>query len=224
MYKYELHVHTAENDKVARVGGAGIVRMYRDAGYDGVVITDHSFALFHDWFADELEGADHRRTVERWLRGYYAAREEGEKLGFTVLPGAEVRFTDSINDYLIYGLDEAFFYRTPLMHRLRGLDELLPLLPSNACVVHAHPFRNGMTVRDPAPIWGIEVHNGGTDAFRNELANTFATHYGKGMTSGSDFHEEGALARGGIITEAKIQTPEDLTDVLRSGNYSLIKN
>lgn len=224
MYKYELHLHTAENDKVAQVGGAELVRLYRDAGYAGMVVTDHSFALFHEWFADELRGADHRRMVERWLRGYYAARNEGEKCGFTVLPGAEVRFADSINDYLVYGLDEEFFYRAPILHRLRGLDELLAVLPEDACVVHAHPFRDGMTVRNPAPLWGIEVHNAGTDDFRNGMARTFAEHYGKAMTSGSDFHRKDALARGGIMTETPITTPRELITTLRSGMYTLIEN
>jgi len=44
------------------------------------------------------------------------------------------------------------------------------------------------------------------------------------MTSGSDFHEAGALAKGGIITEAKIETMDDLKTVLTCGNYSIIEN
>ncbi|MBQ3141832.1 MAG: PHP domain-containing protein, partial [Clostridia bacterium] len=190
MGKFELHVHTAECDKVARVGGAEIVRMYADAGYDGLVITDHYFSLFFDWFSEELTNADHKAIIDHWLRGYHAARNEGEKLGFTVLPGAEVRFDGTINDYLVYGLEEDFFYHAPLLNRLSGLEELLQVLPPEVCVVQAHPFRNKMTVCDPAPLFGIEVHNGGTEPFRNHLARLFAEHYGKPMTAGSDFHNQ----------------------------------
>ena len=32
------------------------------------------------------------------------------------------------------------------------------------------------------------------------------------------------LAKGGIMTEKRIRTPEDLVAVLRSGEYSLIEN
>ena len=36
------------------------------------------FATFFDWFADDLRGADHRTIIDRYLRGYYNARNEGE--------------------------------------------------------------------------------------------------------------------------------------------------
>ena len=71
---------------------AEIVKKYQEEGYSGMVVTDHYFSLFFEWFASELSSSNHRKNIERWLKGYYAARNEGEKLGFTVLPGAEVRF------------------------------------------------------------------------------------------------------------------------------------
>ena len=223
MYKYELHCHTAEDDLAAHVPAAEIVRMYKDAGYDGIVITDHYFSIFFDWFKEELDGASHEKIIDRWLKGYRAAKEEGDRIGFTVLPGCEVRFDGTINDYLVYGLDEDFFYHAPLLNRLPGgLGELLSVLPEDVCVVHAHPFRNGMTVTDPAPLFGIEVQNGGTEPILNHLAKEFAAFYGKAMTSGSDFHNKDALARGGIQTETPIRTPADLVSALRCGKYSLI--
>lgn len=51
MAKFEMHVHTAECDMVAQVGAAEIVKLYHDAGYDGMVITDHYFSLFYEWYA-----------------------------------------------------------------------------------------------------------------------------------------------------------------------------
>ena len=223
MYKYELHAHTSNCDKVARLSGAELVRAYADQGYSGMVITDHCFSIFHDWYADELAGMDHRQIVERWLQGYYSAREEGEKIGFTVLPGAEVRIDGTINDYLVYGLEEADFYRLPLLNRMASIDEVMDILPDYTCVVHAHPFRENLTVRDPGRFFGIEVHNGSTDAFRNQLAKVWAEHYGKAMTSGSDCHGPWAVGKGGIITESPILTPADLIAVLRSGAYQLIE-
>ena len=73
-------------------------------------------------------------------------------------------------------------------------------------------------------LFGMEVFNGGTDPFRNGLARTFAGHYGLAMTSGSDIHDLTRLAMGGIETEKRIRTPEDLVSVLRCGTYSLIEN
>ena len=222
MPKYEMHIHTAECDLVAKVSGKEMVHLYQVAGYAGMVVTDHYFNIFYDGFAEEVAGASHQKIIDRWLKGYYAARNEGEKIGFTVLPGAEVRFDGTTNDYLVYGVTEDFFYHAPLLNRLKNVKELLEVLPQEVCVVQAHPFRENMTVCDPSPLFGIEIYNGGTEKFRNELAKIYAEHYGKAMTSGSDFHGKNALARGGIITPEPIQTPQDLIQTLRSGNYETI--
>ena len=223
MYKYELHAHTSECDKVATLGGADLVKLYNNAGYSGIVITDHYFSLFFDWFKDELCCASHKRIIDRYLKGWYCAKNEGEKLGFTVIPGCEVRFDGSINDYLVYGLEESDFYELPLLNRLSDVNELIKVLPDTAVVVQAHPFRDNMTVCNPSPLFGIEVYNGGTESFRNEMAKIFAKHYEKAMTSGSDVHCEKHIARGGIISVVKINTSKELADVLRSGKYSLIE-
>lgn len=223
MYKYELHAHTSECDLVAQLSGAELVRAYADQGYSGMVITDHYFSIFFDWFGNELEGKSPKEIIGRWLRGYESARNEGEKIGFTVLPGAEVRIDGTINDYLIYGLEVGDLYRLPLLNRMASIDEVLDLLPDHTCVVHAHPFRENMTIRDPGRFFGIEVHNGGTDPFRNQLAKVWAEHYGKAMTSGSDCHGPWAVGKGGIITETPILTPTDLINTLHGGAYQLIK-
>ncbi|MBR5280489.1 MAG: transposase [Clostridia bacterium] len=221
--KYELHVHTAECDPYATLSGAEIVRRYHDAGYHGIVITDHYFDLFHQWFQEELCDC-HQTIMDRYLRGYYAARNEGEKIGLTVLPGAEVRLDSCPNDYLIYGLEADDFYRLPLLHRQENLSALIATLPKDVCVVQAHPFRNNMSVQNPAPLFGLEVYNSHTESFRNELAHRYAVHYDKAMTSGSDFHSENDTAKGGILTDQVIASPKDLISVLRSGNYRLVQN
>ena len=225
MYKYELHAHTSECDRDAHLSAKELVHLYKDAGYDGMVVTDHYIERFYTlWFPEEVYGLNHEQQVTRWLKGFRTAREEGEKIGFTVLPGAEVRFDHYPNDYLLYGLHENFFYTVPRLNELKHIDALLRLLPENVCAVQAHPFRDGMAVADPRGLFGMEVYNGGTDAFRNALARQYARHYGLAMTSGSDIHDMSRLAKGGILTPRRIQTPEDLVSVLRSGEYSLIEN
>ena len=110
MYKYELHAHTSDCDRDAFVSAKDLPRLYKDAGYDGMVITDHYIERFYTiWFPEEVKGLTHQQQVQRWLKGYYTAREEGAKIGFTVLPGAEVRFDGKPNDYLLYGLHAEFF-------------------------------------------------------------------------------------------------------------------
>ena len=223
-YKYELHTHTKECDLAACMPAAEIVRKYHEAGYDGIVITDHYFRMFEDlWFTEELKDADHRQYIDRWLLGYRQAKAEGDRLGMTVLPGAEVRLDSHNNDYLIYGVDEDFFYQAPRLHRLNTIAELVSVVPPDACVVLAHPFRETMVVVDPTPLFGIEGFNAGTQKFRNDMAKLYAEHYQKPITSGSDYHGRNRFACGGIETEEQILSPADLVRVLRSGSYTLIE-
>ena len=224
MYKYDLHIHTAECDKYAWVGGAEIVRRYKDVGYDGLVITDHYESRILDWMKDEIGTSDKEKIINRFLRGYYSARNEAEKIGFTVLCGAEVRFDNNINDYLVYGLEEQDFYHLPLLNKLQNVEELSAVLPKNAIIVQAHPFRNNMTVCSPDNLFGIEGYNGSTEKFRNEMAKMFANHYNKVITSGSDFHEISKLAKGGIETREKINSHIDLVNVLKNGDYKIIES
>ena len=225
MTRFELHCHTSECDRDAFLSARELVHLYKEAGYDGMVVTDHYIERFYTlWFPEDVKGLTHEQQVHRWLRGFRTAREEGEKIGFTVLPGAEVRFDGFPNDYLLYGLHEDFFYTVPRLNELKNVEELIALMPKDVCVVHAHPFRDDMVVLTPAEgLFGMEVFNGGTEEFRNSLARQFAGHYNLPMTSGSDIHDMTRLAKGGIETPHEIKTPEDLVKVLRSGEYTLIE-
>jgi hypothetical protein len=55
------------------------------------------------------------------------------------------------------------------------------------------------------------------------MAEAYAAHFGKAMTSGSDCHHRDHACKGGILTDRNIRTPRDLTDVLRSGDYTLYR-
>ena len=225
MPKYEMHLHTSECDKCAITSAADAVRLYKEAGYDGMFITDHYFAKFFEWFDIEQNEENHRIFADRWLRGYRTAREEGEKIGFSVFLGAELRFDgENINDYLLYGLTEEDIYELPYLNRLGSITKLREVLPDRVLIVQAHPFRDGMTVADPTALFGIETHNGRNKPIRNELAIAYARHYGKREFSGSDFHAEKHIATGGIITPDPVYDSAQMISVLKSGNYELIRN
>ena len=113
-------------------------------------------------------------------------------------------------------------YTLPLLNRLKNLRELLAVLPDRAVVVQAHPFRDNMTVVSPDLLFGVEAHNGRTSPFRNKMARDYAEHYGKVMTSGSDFHKMKDLAKGGIATHRTVTCSAELVELLKSGDYSLI--
>jgi hypothetical protein len=129
----------------------------------------------------------------------------GENLGVAVLLGLELRFDGTINDYLVYGIDESFLYNSPLLNTLT-LDTFLDILPADALVYQAHPFRDGMTVTNPSKLYGVEVYNGGTSADRNAFREALAEKYGLAEISGSDFHSLEHLAKGGVVFESTVRT------------------
>ena len=98
----QMHLHTAESSRCARVGGADMARACKEAGYDLIVVTDHFFnantCVPYDMPWDE--------QVKGLFAGYRAAKAMGDQIGLHVLPGWET-YTDG-PEYLTYGLGEEF--------------------------------------------------------------------------------------------------------------------
>ena len=222
MMKFELHTHTRENDICVNRSASEIVMAYHGAGYDGIVITNHFFDLSLEWYKEELAGCGHSGIIDYYLKGYKIAKATGDEIGMTVLMGLELRFDGTINDYLVYGIDEAFLYNSPLLNTM-NLDSFLKILPAGAVVYQAHPFRNDMTITDPRKLFGIEVYNGGTSEDRNYFAELWADKFSLKKISGSDFHSISHLARGGVIFENDVTDINDLVTELKAERYSLIK-
>lgn len=221
--KFELHAHTMENDVCVNMPADEIVKAYKNIGYDGIVITNHYFYWMFEWYKDEIEGLDHKGLIDLYLRGYRKAKKAGDEIGMTVLMGLELRFDGTINDYLVYGLDEDFLYNAPVLNRMK-LNSFLKIMPQNALIYQAHPFRDEMEITAPCKLHGIEVYNGGTDKRRNDIADLWADIHGLKKISGSDFHRIEHLGRGGVIFEKRPSTSEDLVKLLKEEQYSLIRS
>jgi len=218
--KIELHAHTDESSGCAHVPAREVVRRCKDSGYDGIVITDH----FSRYLLDNCGKTAKNDIVDAYLRGYRAARDEGERIGFKVFFGMELLCSSPMfNDYLIYGLSEEFLYTVPLLYRMT-LDEVLKLLPSNALVYQAHPFRNHMTVTPPRKIFGIEVHNGCVrHDSRNDIAEMWAEKYSLHKISGTDYHQDVDVFCCGADFFDEINNEAELSEALRNDRYTLIK-
>lgn len=212
LYKYDTHVHTAEVSRCGRIDAVRLVELFKGAGYDGIVITDH---YYRDFF-EQLDKDTWQEKADVFLAGYRMALEAGRREGLQVLLGMEIRFDNSFNDYLVYGLSEAFIKKNPELYKL-GLKKFKALArKNNLLVFQAHPFRIGMVVSRPSLLDGVEVYNGN---MRHNSNNTLALTYARLnrllMTSGSDFHEDEDLARGGILFSRHIATEAELVDAFR---------
>ncbi len=218
--KIEMHTHTSQSSPCANIDAKDMVAMYETAGYNVVVITDH----YCKWVMEQSHANSPKEYVDYFLSGYHAALEAAKSSSLTVLFGAEVNLLESPNDYLLYGASEDFF-RTHLSLFELSLSQLSDLCHQNDILLfQAHPYRTYCTPADAALLDGTEYYNGNP---RHNNQNEKATAWGQTHhllpSSGSDFHEAEDLAKGGIITEETITSIRQLCDLLRSGNYTLIR-
>ncbi len=217
--RFDMHVHTSETSPCGNVTAAETVRLYREAGYSGICITDHYTRSF-------FEGVDGtwEQKVEAFLQGYRRAAAAAPA-GFGVFLGLELRLDGSNNEYLVYGVSEAFLNKHPALYAwdlpaIRNLTQQEGLL-----LYQAHPFRDGMTRPDPALLDGMEVYNGNPrHNSRNEEAFRYATGHRLRMISGSDCHELCDVGRGGIVLPRDPGNEAGLLEWISHGDYELLRS
>ena len=83
-YKYELHCHTGAVSRCGRVEPEKIVEMYVEAGYNGIVVTDHYSPMTFP--IHRL--ACPQKAADFYLSGYRRMKAAAPA-GFTVLLGME---------------------------------------------------------------------------------------------------------------------------------------
>lgn len=216
-YKYEMHCHTGTVSRCGRVEPKEIVRLYKEKGYSGIVVTDHysPMTFTPNW--------NPQNQVDFYLSGYKEMKKYEDE-NFSVMFGMEIRHYWSSNDYLIYGVEENWLRK---QGNLLNVFEkrLYDMVHTQGYLIYAaHPFRVGRTRCNPNCIDGIEIYNGKTEKSLNDKAYDWAKQTGKLMVSGSDFHTTKNLAQGGIITDKPIKNNSDLLEVLRKQNFKMIKS
>lgn len=219
-YKYEIHAHTKNTSWCGQLDAEELVKKYKKAGYSGIVITDHySPMTFHI-----SEFFNKKKAIDHFLSGYRKAKEY-ETEDFSVLLGVELRFYATVNDYLIYGVNEELLYKLPFLLPLY-IKKASKLFREKGCIfIQAHPFRKYIRRANPKHLDGVEVFNAKSTKEENDNSLKWTEENNiKIHTSGSDCHRESGVGLGGIITEKPIKTNEDLLRILKSGNYKLIRN
>ena len=217
-YKYELHCHTKMVSQCGRVEPKEIVKMYREKGYSGIVVTEHYSPLtfqLNSYYKPQ-------RLIDFYISSYEEMKKY-ETEDFSVMFGMELRHYATGADYLIYGVDPEWLRRQGNLMKLWEKQVYQLMHAQGYLVFQAHPFRPYILRCNPKYIDGIEIYNGKCDKKTNAKAALWAIKTGKLVSSGSDFHTPAQLARGGIITETPIKNNKDLISTLKSGNYKIIE-
>lgn len=212
-YRIELHAHTKPVSGCSDVLPEELVASYARRGYHGVVITNHFFG----------DGAPERKKeyLSRYWEDYEKAAEAGKQAGLSVFLGAEVRFTENSNDYLLYGVDREIL-ETCYDYLDKGVEAYRTCvhLPQSV-FLQAHPFRWGMELCRPEFLDGVECLN--VHPHHNSQV-AVATRYAYDQrlsvkTAGTDFHHHGHEALSAIRVR---QMPKDsfaLAEILKEGDY-----
>lgn len=213
----ETHLHTADSSACGCVNARDMVRMYKKAGYDGVIVTDH-FLTGNTCVSRELPW---KKQVERFFQGFEEAYDEGQKIGLRVFEGLE--YSNFGTDFIVLGLDrqwicdnQEMIYMTP--------DEFLPMFKNaGATIIQAHPYREADYIRTVRPyphlVDAIEVVNlGNRDDEWNKKAYKLAQMMDKPMTGGSDCHRFGNDYFGaGIRIDHEPKDLAELCEIIKSG-------
>ena len=215
-YKTELHCHSRDASGCSHESAEGIAEKYIKAGYTTVFLTNH--------FAPS--GGDDENWEAKIEKRYRALEllknAAGDKLN--ILMGLEFRFVQNSNDYLVFGFDRDYLISRRDILKM-GIHSFTKMAREDGILtIQAHPFRFGMMVTNPNDVDGIEIFNGhpGHNS-NNDIAEAWAKKYGKIMTSGTDHHDPEHLPRGGILTDFPITGEKQLIEVLKSGEYELIR-
>ena len=127
--RLEMHAHDCEVSPCAVIKAKELVDGYKEAGYDGIVITNHfDKGIMHLW------GETTEEHYQNYLRGYELAKEEGERVGLRVILGMEIRLECGPEDYLVYGVTKDFI-REHMDICGCSLQELYEICEENGCVL-----------------------------------------------------------------------------------------
>ena len=212
-FKLDTHVHTFESSHCGKVPAKEVVKLYKNNNYSGIIITDHYYKeLF------EQQNITWNKKIDNFLTGYLNAKKEGNRLGIAVFLGMEITFTESGNDYLVYGIDENFLYNNKELYKL-GIKNFSNLIKNKHMLVYqAHPFRHYCSITSASYLDGIEVHNANPrHDSSNHLALEFAQKNDLKQLSGSDFHRRNDLG-GGVILPQIPKTSKEFVTLLKNEN------
>lgn len=216
-YQIELHAHTSPVSGCSQIKPKDMVETYKNLGYDAVVITNH--------FIYNHKGLPKEEYIDLFMSNFEETEKYGSELGLKVFLGAEIRFTENNNDYLIFGINREM------------LSDIYDLLPNgvenfrknysmpDSLFIQAHPFRDHMVTVDPAILDGIEVFNmhPGHNS-KIGIASVYADSKDINIiTAGSDFHHPN-LNHEGVSALRCAYLPKDsfeLARLIKSGDYLL---
>ena len=132
----DMHAHTSGVSHCCVLPPEEIVRIAKETGLDGIVLTNH--------YAKDYV------TVDKYINEYEITKAEGEKIGLKVFFGIEVTVVWNPRIHLlVYGVTTDFLREHPALYDM-SQEELYTLVHQyGGVLVQAHPFRESCRPQDP---------------------------------------------------------------------------
>lgn len=216
MYKYETHLHTSQASACATVSGSYQAHAYKEAGYTGIMITDHFFRG-NTCISPKLSWEE---RVNAFCSGYEDAKKTGDKIGLQVFFGWEETYEGQ--DFLIYGLDKEWLLNHPEVQHWTIQQQFEEVDKYGGLVIQAHPFRDRPYIPKirlfPNHVHGVEVINASNHDEENQQAFMYARKYNLPMTAGADSHNHNII-RSGINVDNKFESVNDYIDLIQDRKH-----
>ena len=213
MFKTEAHLHTYPVSSCAKLTPVEQVRLFKEAGYDTIIVSDHFSPHHFKKLGADLTFAE---KVDKLCDAYLEAKAEGDRIGLTVLFSVELSFHK--NHYLLYGVTREFLKLREDIFDI-DIDELYAHLKAHGITIiqaHSHRARSEDCVPQPDYVDGFELNFCRRKENNNEKTLVLAKEYDMPLTVGSDCHRPEDVGVSATLSEEKIESVEQYLDLVRS--------
>ena len=185
-YLYETHLHTSQSSACSLVRARDYVPRYIDAGYAGIVVTDHFFG--GNTAIDR--SLPWKEKVKAFVKGYEEAKEAGLQKGLSVFFGWEENYAGA--EFLIYGLSPQWLMDHPEAEGWTIAQQFDQVSKAGGCVIQVHPFRDVRYISHirlyPYLVHGVEGYNFANNLNSDTWGAAYANAFNLPMTAGTDIH------------------------------------
>jgi predicted metal-dependent phosphoesterase TrpH len=160
--------------------------------------------------------------IDEYCEGYYRAKREGDKHGFSVFFGFEQKFIDGNDEYLVLGISPEWLKNHPEIRDMDRIPFYDTIHKAGGFVIQAHPFRERYYISDIRLsldyVDAVEVYNQGDTEIQTRRAYEYAKNLGLPMTAGTDIHSiHDREIVGGVGFENKINDVAELIEEIKNG-------
>ena len=229
-YFYETHLHTSEASACAGSTGGEMARACKEAGYSGIIVTNHN------WHGNHCidSSLPWEAWIESYCRGFEEAKKVGDEIGLDVFFGYEAGYQGT--EFLIYGITKEWLMAHPEIKDASIPEQYQLVHEAGGMVIHAHPFREEPYIPEirlfPKYVDGVEGINATHSNPRSQSHNNpeydtraiaYASENNLPITAGSDIHNI-HLFGGGIAFRRKLKDIHDYCEAILSDEDYILTN